>query len=305
MAVETVQIMQRGTYLAADVHVPDGPGPHPAVVMAHGFGSLRAAALPRFAQRFREAGILAVVFDYRHFGDSGGHPRQLLSVRRQIQDWREVLRHTRCREDVDAHRTALWGTSFSGGHVVKVAASDWQVAAVVAQVPMASGLASALGLPALSAVKVGLAATGDVAASAVRAGPVHVAIAGRPGEAAVMALDEALDGYRRLHEGLRWENRVPARIGLATLLYRPFRHASKVRAPLLVHLAENDGITPPGSAERMARRAPRHEIRRLPIGHFDIYFDDWFETAVEEQTAFLVRQLAPVPPQSRREGGAE
>ena len=50
------------------------------VVLAHGFGALKEARLDAFAERFAAAGHAALVFDYRHFGDSGGEPRQLLDV---------------------------------------------------------------------------------------------------------------------------------------------------------------------------------------------------------------------------------
>lgn len=292
---ESAEIRSRGSDLAATVFRPEGGGPHPAVVMAHGFGSVRAARLPAYARWFREAGILTVLFDYRHFGDSGGHPRQLLSVRRQIQDWKAALHYTRDRPDVDASRTALWGTSFSGGHVVRVAAGDGDLAAVVSQVPMASGLATALRLPARSALKVGLAAVADLLRSALGGSPFYVPITDRPGKCAAIALDEAVEGYCRLHEGVEWDDRVCARIGLGTLLYRPHRCARRVGAPLLVQVAGQDPLTPPGPAQRMARKAPRGRVSTYPIGHFDIYFDPWFETAVEEQTAFLAEHLRPSP----------
>jgi hypothetical protein len=43
-----------------------------------------------FAQRFAAAGYYALVFDYRHFGDSDGEPRRLLDIKRQLQDWRRA-----------------------------------------------------------------------------------------------------------------------------------------------------------------------------------------------------------------------
>jgi hypothetical protein len=36
---------------------------------------------------------------------------------------------------IDPQRIALWGTSFAGGHVLRVASHDPRVAAAVAQVP--------------------------------------------------------------------------------------------------------------------------------------------------------------------------
>jgi fermentation-respiration switch protein FrsA (DUF1100 family) len=57
---------------AAWLYLPDGPDadPLPCVVMAHGFGATRIGGLDRFAERFAAAGLAALVFDYRSFGDS-------------------------------------------------------------------------------------------------------------------------------------------------------------------------------------------------------------------------------------------
>ncbi len=61
--------------------------PTPAVVLAPGLAGVRAAAVDGFAAHFAAAGMAALVFDYRGFGDSGGSPRQLMTVHRQLEDW--------------------------------------------------------------------------------------------------------------------------------------------------------------------------------------------------------------------------
>lgn len=58
--------------------------------MAHGLGGVRQMRLDAFAERFSSAGYRCLLFDYRRFGASPGEPRQLLSVRRQLEDWRNV-----------------------------------------------------------------------------------------------------------------------------------------------------------------------------------------------------------------------
>src|ERR1700752_1451183 len=81
--------------LDAWVYLPARPGPHPVVVMAHGIGGIKAAGLAPFAERFAGGGFAAIVFDYRHWGRSSGQPRQLLSLRRQLEDYRPGLAWTR------------------------------------------------------------------------------------------------------------------------------------------------------------------------------------------------------------------
>src|SRR2546430_8057025 len=119
---------------AAWLYTPAGDGPHPIVVLAHGFGAVREARLWAYAERFAAAGMAALVFDYRHFGASAGTPRQLLDVPSQLEDWAAAVAYARSLDGVDPDRIALWGTSFSRGHVVATAADDGRAAAGLAQV---------------------------------------------------------------------------------------------------------------------------------------------------------------------------
>src|SRR5438874_7879452 len=121
--------------------VPDAENP-PLVILGHGLGATREYGLEPFARRFADAGIAALAFTYRHFGDSGGQPRQLLDIERQLSDWAAALAYARGLDGIDTDRIALWGTSFAGGHVLVAAARDGDVAAVVSQCPFTDGLAA-------------------------------------------------------------------------------------------------------------------------------------------------------------------
>src|SRR4051812_2014287 len=152
---EDVSFEVDGTRIAAWLYRPDGATS--CVVMAHGWTGVREQRLDAFAERFAAAGLAALVFDYRHFGASEGEPRQLLDIGRQHEDWVAAIAYARTRGDVDPDRIALWGSSFSGGHVVSVAARDRRIAAVVAQVPFADGLGNLVRLGKLHSVKLTLA----------------------------------------------------------------------------------------------------------------------------------------------------
>jgi uncharacterized protein len=105
----------------------------PCVVMAPGFAGTRdTRALMDYARGFAAAGLHVVLFDYRGFGGSGGSPRQLVSAARQRRDYRAAIAAARQLPSVDPERVVLWGISLSGGHVVRAAAEDGRIAAVVA-----------------------------------------------------------------------------------------------------------------------------------------------------------------------------
>ena len=119
----------------------DGSAARPVVVMGHGFGGTKDSGLAPFAERFTAAGLDVLAFDYRGFGASEGEPRQSLSVTRQLEDYHAAVDAATALDGVDAAKVALWGASFSGGHVLRVAADRDDVGAVVALTPLTSGLA--------------------------------------------------------------------------------------------------------------------------------------------------------------------
>jgi hypothetical protein len=75
-------------------------GSLPCVVTAHGGGGTMANLFPT-AERFTAAGMATPVFDYRHYGESGGQPRQLMDTERQREDWHAAIRLARSCPGVD------------------------------------------------------------------------------------------------------------------------------------------------------------------------------------------------------------
>src|SRR6185312_1427407 len=142
-----------GVDCAAWLYLPASRGPFATIVMGHGLGGIRRMRLDAFAERFQAAGYACLVFDYRHFGASGGEPRQLLDINRQLEDWAAAIGFARTLEGVDPERVVLWGTSFGGGHVIVAGARDERVAAVIAQCPFTDGPASVLAAHPLSLIK--------------------------------------------------------------------------------------------------------------------------------------------------------
>jgi dienelactone hydrolase len=105
----------------------------PAVVMAHGFAGVKAGGLEPFAERFCREGFTAVAFDYRHWGGSSGEPREVTSIQRQREDYRTAINWAAASPDIDAKRIFIWGTSFSGMHVVEIATTDVRLRGAIAQ----------------------------------------------------------------------------------------------------------------------------------------------------------------------------
>ncbi|NUP21685.1 MAG: alpha/beta hydrolase [Streptomyces sp.] len=278
------------------LYLPTGVTSPPVVVLGHGLGAVREMRLDAFAERFAQAGIAALAFTYRHFGDSGGHPRQLLSIKRQLADWDAAIAYVKARPDVDRSRVAVWGSSFGGGHAITVASRHPELRAAVAQCPFTDGLASALALGPVASLRMTPVIARDLAAGVRGKAPAMVPIAASPGSPALMNAPDALPGYEALQPpGTTFRNEVAARVIPTIAAYRPGRAAKKVTMPILFCVSDTDSVTPPAQTLRYARTAPRGEIKRYDAGHFDFYTGETFEQLVRDQTEFLARQLDATP----------
>lgn len=137
-------------------------GSFPGVVLAHGWTGTHVS-LEKYAARFAGKGLAAMVIDYRGWGNSGGFvsliddiptddqrrfyeltanvqiKRTRLIPWKQVEDYRNAISFLQGEPGVDHNRIGVWGSSFSGGHVVVVAAIDSRVKAAVGQIPAVSG----------------------------------------------------------------------------------------------------------------------------------------------------------------------
>lgn len=294
----------RAWFYPAQNESMDGPGGVPAIVMAHGLGGTRDAGLEPYATAFADAGFAVLVFDYRYFGASGGHPRQLLSVSAQLADWAAAVAAVRDIEGIDADRVALWGTSFSGGHVIAVGAADKRIAAISAQGPMMDGRAAVLNVlnrhglwHTLRLVAAGLR---DRLADLAGAEPYRIPLVARPGGLAAMSTEDAYDGYSAIAPN-DWRNEMSARMLLTLALYRPGRKVGRLRCPTLIQICDEDTVAPGDAAAAAAALGGDNIVERhYRIGHFDIYRGAGFRQSSSDQLTFFKRTLAPrrgdVPP---------
>jgi dienelactone hydrolase len=292
MQREDVWFKSGGDRISAWLYRPTVDGDAPLLVMAHGLGAVRTMRLDAYAERFRAAGYACLVFDYRNFGDSEGAPRQLIDIRMQLQDWTVAVAYARTLAGIDPNRIGLWGTSFSGGHVIATAARLPGIAAVVSQCPFTDGVASLGTLSPLISARITALAARDLITTRFGGTPVMVPTAGRPGEVALMNAPDAYPGFVKLvPDGTPLRNEVAARIGVKILPYRPGRLAANVPCPILFCVCESDSVAPSGPTRRYAASAPRGEVKLYPEGHFEIYVGDAFERVIADQLVFLEKNL--------------
>jgi dienelactone hydrolase len=151
-------VVSEGTRLAAELFTSKSNEnkPLPTVIMCHGWGGTAEQLRPD-AVVFARAGYFVVTFDYRGWGASDGRVvltkpairgkpgepftaevkeiREVVDPLDQTTDLLNVLHWVQGEKQCDTKRIGLWGSSYSGGHVVYAAERDPRVKAVVSQVP--------------------------------------------------------------------------------------------------------------------------------------------------------------------------
>jgi fermentation-respiration switch protein FrsA (DUF1100 family) len=276
------------------LYLPDGGGTPPAVVMAHGFAGTRDVGLPAIAERFARDGLAAFAFDYRHFGASGGWPRQLVDPRTQLEDWRAALAFVRARSDVDGRRIAVWGASLGGGHALIIGSEDHAVRAVVAQAPLIdTAVEGEAGFPGVTwAVRLVLTGWADLVYSAFGGDAVTRPAIARQGDFGMIVDDAAHAAFEKLvSPDSTYRNAVAMRSPFNFHGYDPSAHTAAIRAPVLIIASRTDRFAPFGPAQAYAARAPNVTLETFDGDHFDVYFPPAATRAGDVAAAFLGTHL--------------
>jgi dipeptidyl aminopeptidase/acylaminoacyl peptidase len=134
-----VTFYSEGVKLVGDVYVPDRPGGQRAgIVLCHGYTGVKDLYLPDNARVLTDAGYVAMTFDYKGWGESGG-PRSRLAPWSRVADVQAALTFLGAQPEVDPERLGIYGTSYGGATVVWVGAIDPRVKCVVSVVGFGHG----------------------------------------------------------------------------------------------------------------------------------------------------------------------
>lgn len=289
---------ESGVVLRGWLYTPDGPGtaPWPAISMCHGFAAVKEHGLAPFAEAFARAGFVVLVHDHRNFGASDGEPRQDIDPWAQVADWRRALSYLETRADVDRTRIGIWGTSFSGGHALVLAATDRRVRCVVSQVPTISGFEQSRRRVSPDAVPVFLETLADDLRDqhSGHAPRYQAVVHADPAQPAAYRSPDALAFYRQDLADAAWENTVTLRSTFAARMYEPGIWAARVSpTPLLMVVATDDHLTMTDLELKAYEDAlqPKRLVL-VPGGHFAPY-GTAFDRACPAAVDWFVEHLSP------------
>ncbi|MDO5700257.1 MAG: alpha/beta fold hydrolase [Bowdeniella nasicola] len=283
-SVTDVEFGAPGERIRGRLHLPDGNDEVPGVVLGHGWAMCADGDLQDYAAAIAQRGLAALTFDYRRLGRSEGTPRQELNPYDQIDDFKTALTWLADHPRVRPTDLGVWGSSYGGGHVLVVAATDPRVSAVVAQVPTISGSRAGLRkMPAAAAAELYERFNADRLSRARGAAPAMVQTVGEPGTAGVTYPDAESYAYMSEH-GARvqvWRNETTLRSLEYSRSYDPGRWVDQIGpAALLMIVADADTTTPTDLQldAYTSAREPKH-LEIVSGGHYSVYREHFAETS--------------------------
>eukprot|EP01034_Spumella_vulgaris_P032850 gene32850-40550_t len=279
--------------------------------------------LEQYGRKFVDNGFAVFIFDYRYFGGSSLAPTStqqglrntnVQKLRNYINPWNHVadiktvvhaVRSGILGESVDEQSIALWGTSFAGGHVLKVAADlgPSMVKAIISQVPHLDGkAASKRGIAdrgVVGTLKVAMLASADYLLSHVLGfEPIYVKISGLKSEVAYMPLTPVdLLTYFGKHPAKYmggWQNLAPARTLAILSLYNPIETVKDVKIPILFIGALQDTLCPIAhvrEAHALTPPATHSQLVEVDSSHFGVYSGDLYNSISDQMVEFLKKHL--------------
>jgi hypothetical protein len=273
--LERVTFPSEGETLVGVVYLPAGMKPGeklPLVIVAGSWTTVKEQMAGLYAQRLAEAGIPAMTFDFRFFGESGGQPRQYESPEKKIQDIQNAVRFARTLPFVDSKRLGGLGVCASAGymaHAIARGAPLKSFATVAAWMHDARTVRSLYGgeagvrrrLQAGEAARARYEKTGEVEYV-----PAHSSTDERA------AMVSPLDYYSKPSRGAipQWTNRFTVMSWPEWLRFDALEAAPKVRVPtLFVHTDES---ALPDNVGRFAAAMPGpKDLFWIEGQHLDFY----------------------------------
>ncbi|MGO4810272.1 alpha/beta hydrolase [Cupriavidus sp. 2MCAB6] len=267
----------------------------PAIVMAHGFSAVKEQYLDRYAEVFAAAGFAVLVYDHRNFGASEGAPRQEVDPALQKRGYRDAISYLCGLPGIAHDRIGIWGSSYSGGHVLEVAALDRRVGCVVSQVPQISGYLSALRRTRADLVPAALASfeADRLARFRGEAPAMLAAVSADPATPCAMA---GADSYQFFTGTAafapNWRNEVTLRSAEMARENEPGIHIARISpTPLLMIVADRDVLTATDLCLAAYEQALQpKQLLMIPGGHFTPYLEH-FETTSQAAREWFARHL--------------
>lgn len=287
MMQQRMQFVVEGDTVVGSLFLPQGPGPHPAVIVGGPMTSVKEQVTGVYAQALAQRGFAALSIDPRHYGESGGQPRQYEFYRHKIADLRAAAEALAGHSQVDGNRIGAVGVCLGTGYIVWAAVDNPRIKAVAGVVGYYRDVAEMRSKdPAAFQAKVdqGVAArlhyekTGEV---------LTIPAAATQGDAA-MTLQETFDYYARRAVHPNYQNAFAVMSREHFLPFDVQPAAPRLRVPMVMVHSEK-ALSPAWARRFFDNLSVPKQLHLLPSqGQVDFYDDP---TLVAQASDLVVAHL--------------
>jgi uncharacterized protein len=271
--VERVEFMVAGDRVVGDLHLPAGNMRSPAVVVLGPMTSVKEQSAGVYARALALRGIAALACDPRHFGESGGQPRQYEHPPHKIEDAVAAVGYLRQRREIDADRIGLVGICIGAGYALHASLQLpqlWGIGAVAGYYRDAGAIRAQDATGYAARVTAGVAARRHFDAT----GEVYtIPAAAAQGEAAMVGARIARYYEKPLAAGRVFVNAYAVMSSESYVPFDVLSTASRIEAPVVMVHSENC-IAPTFARKFQFMLNAPHESHWLPAGHQTDFYDE-------------------------------
>jgi len=204
--------------------------------------------------------------------------------------------------DVNLNQLYLWGTSYSGGHVLQVAGTypdKLKIAGVISQVPFVSGIVTALNVimrsPPLWSIQAPAAALKDLIRSKIGLSRHYFPIYKVQSDLGILSVPDIqyeFEEFLIVPDSWKvWKNYATAWSGLQFALYNPNIYVKEIESPVLFVITSDDTLVPPSAARDASKKIKNCSVKEISSAHFDVYKGQLFEQTVNYEIEWLKSQI--------------
>ncbi len=265
------------------------------IVMAHGYGATKEMGLENFAMDFAKSGMAVLVFDYSALSSSSELGYQHVDPFQQVDDYRDAVTYATNHFNVDPQRIGIWGSSFSGGHTLVVAATDKRIKCAVAQVPTIDGYESFMRRKSPQQIADLNFQFAKDRQSRLFGNPpeTRTLVSHDLNDNPVYSNPAAVEWYTSFaKDNQQWNNKITLESMELFRAYKPGSYINNISpCPLMMIIAEDDIITPADLALNAFTQAGEpKQVVILPDGHFEPY-NQHFDLASKSACQWFTQHL--------------
>lgn len=103
---------------------------YPAIVCSGSWTTVKEQMAGLYAERFAQAGFIALAFDFRNYGESEGEPRAWENPMMKIQDIKNAVSYLKTLPEVDGDKIGAFGVCAGSMYTLIAASEDNSIKAV-------------------------------------------------------------------------------------------------------------------------------------------------------------------------------